>query len=280
MQDNRGPSRFSAWREQGGSVYRPHWLRFDHASLYPYLVTRQPRVVSYSNLGYALLLLACWGFMLWFALAFLNGTFSRRVVALAISPTPSATTSPAPAFEFDPGDEVALKATRPVVNLSELPVFAASSLAAPTLSASPTLTLTPTSSPSATPLPSATFTPSPTPICPNCQTLALSVRLGWFYPPLGGSHCPDPTQTCAEQRLSSGLEWLPNLGLVAACPLNLESAWVQVEGIGVFRCAHALPVIGCDWQTNVCDISILSHGPVAGAEDWRAVHQALIYFPP
>ncbi len=126
--------------------------------------------------------------------------------------------------------------------------------------------------------------PSPVPIeaddvvfrCDDCQQIPVSVRIGWFYPPLGGGSCPNDND-CIDQPLSSGDSWFLVQGRALACPQHFPiKSTVVIESLGVaLPCLHRLPLAACDFSSGVCDVLILSASEII---PWGAVYEAVLNY--
>lgn len=132
--------------------------------------------------------------------------------------------------------------------------------------------MTPTETPTPAPTLTPTITPTPFPGQPQQR---LQIRIGWFNPALGGSHCPSDVE-CADLPLDDGKQWIFRLGQVAACPPEFgKNAWVVVEFLGAWECVHKLPLAKCDYPSLTCDILVLSRESIV--PDWLMVYDATVY---
>lgn len=286
---DRPDSAIKQWLQSGGKLSRSARFRLAHPEQYPYMIADKLPKAQAGAIFSMLMVLAGAVFycryvgLLGSDIPFLRSGESALANIVteqaplltdlqALLPTEEASYADIytadllkPTLGADQLDQLGLLPVLGVTPSSETPILVE------TFSPSPTLTVTPTFTPS------ATVTPSATPFCDRCASQVMAVRLGWFYPPLGGAHCTNGT-ICENDRLTSGRDWLPLVGTVLACPLNLEEAWVEIMGVGVFRCQHTLPVLTCNWQQNYCDVSLLNNGPLVGAEDWRQVREAVLWF--
>lgn len=273
----RRDSAIRRWHEAGGRLGASAEERRAKPDLYPYFNAKVDSPLNYSSLFYALILLGCWVFMGYAVVRFMSvrppavrtihQTATAHYAALTATLMPSSTPLLVAEFEKEPR---LLGAAAPPI-LATLPAQGDSPLLLPTATAtlSPTPTLTPTWTPSPT--------PTLTPVCERCTTLAVRVRLGFFYPPLGGSHCPVGMETCEGLPLADGSSWFLEQGRVAACPDHFPlGAFVEVAAVGVYRCAQRLPLARCDYTTQVCDVLVLSPGLVV--TDWRAVYEAKLWY--
>lgn len=272
----REKPKYQQWRAAGGSVYRPFLFRKQFPKLYPYLAIKHPQRINWGKVGMVAVLLVGIVFMLWFIFRFMgisapenpvNMTLEARLSASLTMPPTELAMLPELGSDFPltiPKDEI-IPTSLGVINITPSATF------------TPSPTSTNTSTPTNTPTPTQTATPTVTPVCSTCESQPFGVRVGWFYPPLGGYHCA-AAAPCDTQSLRSGDDWLPLLGKVAACPEQFGLAWVSIAGLGDFQCRHTLPFLVCNWADQYCDISILSNGPIEGAADWRQVHDAIVYF--
>lgn len=268
---DRPDSAIARWVADGGTLKTSNKKRHKLPALFPHMGTgKAERIDPFAMLMVVGLVLA---FGFW--LRIMHKTFTGLADPAAAS-SYTYTREAKLAFTFTPLPTIPIgSAAVRVVDLNNPPQAPTMMIVIP-----PTVELSPTSTATFTVTPSPTITPSPTStsVCDRCSSVQeMAVRIGWFYPPLGGYHCANGGE-CVDQPLSDRAAWLPRVGAVAACPAVLDGAIVEVVGIGVYPCVHVLPALACDWVVGYCDISILSNGAIAAAPDWRATHAAKVYF--
>lgn len=267
----RRDSAIKRWHEGGGRLAAGSDERRANAKLYPYFDTKVDSTLNYSSMIYALLLLVCMGFMIYFPIWLMK---PRPPMVRSIHLT-------ATAFYTTPTAEVIALVEETTATLLEKDVQALTSGVVkfevlPTIPVQVLPDLPPTATP--TPLPTSTPLPTPTatPVCARCNTTPVRVRLGYFYPPAGGSHCP-AGGGCADLPLADGSAWFLEQGRVAACPDHFPlGASLEVPLVGVYRCAHRLPLARCDYATQVCDVLVLAADLVV--PDWTHVYDAILWY--
>lgn len=257
MTKQRRDSAIKRWVESGGDISALYIERQQQLEIYPHIDKKTPSDFDFGMFGSVIGLLAC--------IAGLFFVFSKFLGGPPVEPVESL-------LDIQPTETVE-SAEYVLLSSTQMPVL-------PVLSEGyngirpPVEDLPDTPMPTPTPIFTPTLTPSPTPMpgIPQSQR----VRLGWFYPPLGGSHCPSDIE-CESLPLADRQGWLFRLGAVAACPEEYPlGSFVEVSGVWSGYCAHRLPIVKCNYASLVCDVLVLS---AAGSvvEDWKQVYDATLY---
>lgn len=255
MKKQRRDSAIKRWVESGGDISALYVERQQNLDVYPHINQKTPSDFDFGMFGSVIGLVACVAVMIYIFGGLLGGVSEPEFVqeiqseTIEVIPTESAivllSSTQMPVLSESYGG-----IRPPDEDLPDTPTF------------TPSPTFTPTSAPSPTPLPGI----------PQAQR----IRLGWFYPPLGGSHCSPDTE-CESLPLADRQGWLFRLGQVAACPDEYPlGSFLEVQGVWSGVCAHRLPLAKCNFASLVCDVLVLS---AAGSvvEDWTTVYDATLY---
>jgi len=262
---DRPVSALSAWRVAGGRLGHSLRRRAADNVLYPYYDrSKLPALDPLATFMAVATILGILGFLYYFQAHLGRG---RDVTTEVLTPSYSSTL--ALVDDFQPVVILPSNAV-PTVTLTPIPVTPVEMISASAKEfVIPAFRLG-TVRQEVTPIPVEEET------CLGCESYPVAVRVGWFYPPLGGSHCLGKDY-CADDGLVDRGDWFLRQGKVAACPTQFSlGSFVEVPSLGVFECAHRLDLAVCEWfPTQVCSILVLS--PVAMNEDWRFVYEAVLW---
>lgn len=216
-------SAFNRWRDAGGSLATPYFRRKNRVSLYPYM--------RGDGRGYGIR----WGVVAYIGVALAVVGYFVNVVA-----SPVEQTTPQIA-----GEQIAT--SQPV-----LPEIDQAFVPAPEK-----LPVLPSMNDLAEP--ALVVAARSLPALPDSEgktEIQTPGRVGWWFPALGGTHCPGYLSDCVTLPLSDGLPAAP---LAAACPYEYPLGSILViPDVGEFPCRHRLDVANCD--SGVCYFALLHNG--------------------